>query len=438
MTQAELERRLLELERKVTGSGTCGSPGFSTLFGVPSNSYRDRFPVELTSSFDATTGYDWQRLFLTVGNSPPVDTATEPQEGSYAFAPDNDETFSPGDRGWLEADPTAAGWFFLKGGTGGSTSECAAACGTHVGWLDAWCLKFEVICYAGRFADFNPDQTFDGVSLSGAFMRSTGTRTWTLQYWDDSTVDWANYVIDWCGGTGTPVLTEDTDGRPILTLDGKQLWLVPCNSRDLVFAMGYGNGFSGCSSDPDPCQANDLLIRISCGVCEGTSGCPIDGWEGDGWYCVVGTAQTCGVDTPGCVYLRSSDGSACDSSIKICGGRYADQASCQAACAGGEFTTCADAPSFFTYSVVSDGCLNGHTDTLSETVSATTWADDNSPSPCSTDIGFTLTCTGPGTWSATYDGQPLTLVGQTSTTLTFSYTPVSPVTGTFATFTVSV
>lgn len=438
MTQAELERRILELERKVAGGGTCGSPGFSTLFGIPSNSYRDRFPVELTSGYDATTGYDWQRLFLTVGNSPPVDTAASPQAGSYAFTPDNDETLASGDRGWLEADPTAAGWILVRTTAAGGAAECSVSCGTHVGWLDAWCLGFEVVCHAGRFADLDPEQEFDGVPLSAAHMRSVGAKQWRLQYWDDTGSAWANFVFDWCGGTGTVTLTFDPDGRPILTVGANQMWLVPCNSRDLVFAGGYINGFSGCSSDPStPCSANDFLVRITCGVCA-SGGCPIDGFEGDGWYCVVASSQTCGVDTPGCVYLSVEDGSACDASIKICGGRYADQATCQAACTGGgSFGSCSGPPSLMSYTVASDGCLNGHTDILSETVGDTSWADDNAPSPCATDLGFTLSCAGAGVWSATYDGQPLTLTGQTSTTLTFQYTPVSPVTGTFATFTVN-
>lgn len=114
MTQAEVERRILELERKLAGGGTCGQPGLSTLFGQTSVALRDRFPVVLTSTFDATTGYSWERLFLTTGDgTSTVTTATDPQSGSFAFTPDNNEDLSVGDRGWLEADPNAGGWVFL-------------------------------------------------------------------------------------------------------------------------------------------------------------------------------------------------------------------------------------------------------------------------------------------------------------------------------------
>jgi hypothetical protein len=148
MTQAELERRVLDLERKLAGGGTCGQPGLSTLYGVTSVAYRDRFPVELTSSFDATTGYDWERVFLTVASgASTVTTATGPQSGSYAFTPDNDESLTAGARGWLEADPTAAGWLFLKGAPdpdAPTAGVCGGGCGTLVGLAGDECLSFAV------------------------------------------------------------------------------------------------------------------------------------------------------------------------------------------------------------------------------------------------------------------------------------------------------
>ena len=70
------------------------------------------FPAELTSTFDAATGYDWTRCRIDrSGANPSVET--DPQTGSYAFTPDNNEDLAVGDRGWLSADPNSGGWIFL-------------------------------------------------------------------------------------------------------------------------------------------------------------------------------------------------------------------------------------------------------------------------------------------------------------------------------------
>lgn len=70
------------------------------------------FPAELTSTFDSATGYDWTRCRIDRSTATPS-VETDPQTGSYAFTPDNNETLSIGDRGWLEADPNSGGWIFI-------------------------------------------------------------------------------------------------------------------------------------------------------------------------------------------------------------------------------------------------------------------------------------------------------------------------------------
>lgn len=328
----------------------------------------------------------------------------------------------------VRATVSASGkfWTFRYDGPGSVAGECDAACGSLVSLADDACLELELVCATGSFANIDTSQ-FDGVYAFG----SGGT--WTFEKWDGDS--WEPVVIDYLGGSGGVVFTWNDTPLPTLTLDGISLTPACPPGADATFRAGPRNPITG---DPEwvpegDCPSNELVLRVSC-IC-----CPIDGFEGDGWYCLVAAGETCGVDTPGCAYLSLDDGSACDESIQICGGPYDSQSECQAACTGGGFAACADAPAVMSYSVVSDGCLNGHTDTITEVAGPgdRDWEDDNGPSPCSTDVGFTLRCTA-DVWTATYDGQSLTLTGQTATTLTFQYTPVSPVTGTTATFTVSV
>ena len=116
MTDSELHYRLAAIESRLLGMGAAGSPGISAAFGASAVVYRDRFPARLTSTFDAATGYDWERLVLdrsTAPSAPTVATVSGPETGSYAFTPDNNEDLAVGQRGWLEADPNAGGWLFI-------------------------------------------------------------------------------------------------------------------------------------------------------------------------------------------------------------------------------------------------------------------------------------------------------------------------------------
>ena len=156
----DLERRVADLERRVPGARSAlGTPGTSTAFGAAAGVYRDRFPAELTSTFDPSAGYSWERVVLdrTLAN-PEVVAATAPQSGAYAFTPDNDESLAAGTRGWLEADPNAGGWLFLSaGGAGGAACE-SAGCDGLVGLEEEWCLKMTLACHEGRFAGVGEEQ----------------------------------------------------------------------------------------------------------------------------------------------------------------------------------------------------------------------------------------------------------------------------------------
>lgn len=81
-----------------------------------------------------------------------------------------------------------------------------------------------------------------------------------------------------------------------------------------------------CTDDPaegGPCK--NLLHATVSWTC-----CPIDGWQGAGWYCI--TATEIEDDSPSPAELLESD--KCDSSITIVSGPYGTEAEAQAACPG--------------------------------------------------------------------------------------------------------
>lgn len=307
-------------------------------------------------------------------------------------------------------------------------APCSTACGSLGSLATDACLRLELVCATGSFSAIDADQ-FAGVFAFGV------AGVWTFVKWDEDTEDWVTFDLVWFTNgvdvtlSGPVVFTWNATPLPTLTLDGITLTL-RCLEADGTFAAHPRNGVTG---DPEwvpegDCPDNEFILRVSC-TC-----CPPDGYTGPGYYPTYET--TCGVGD--CLAVELTDDSICTFEGVICGPRFDTLEEAEDYCDPGTFPTCGVAPAGMSYSVVNaGGCLDGHTDTLSETVSNTTWADNNTPSPCSTDTGFVLQCAG-DTWTATYDGAALTLVSQTATTLVFEYTPVAPVTGALATFTVSV
>jgi hypothetical protein len=224
---------------------------------------------------------------------------------------------------------------FIYDGPGDGTEvdagTCGGGCGTFLGVLDTWCFKLSVVCNTGEFDDATFAQDQDGAPLSEAWLRQTSTGTWTLQYWnpDGAPAAWTNWPFDWSGGSGTVTLTFDTtagphDGTPVLTIDGKTL-LTRCVGSDATFSGGQRNGFTGTAAEPTtPCDPNDFTLRVTCDCC------PIDGWQGDGWYCVEDTGPT---DCYAIELLEAADDH-CDGAdpFVICSGPYASQALAEVDC----------------------------------------------------------------------------------------------------------
>lgn len=123
MQIADLQRRLAALERLAPiGSGV------STMFGRPAvRIMQPGFPAELTSTWDATTGYSWQRLTL---DGVALDPNDAPITGDYAVTPDGDETLASGTRGWMEPDQDAGGWLFVTPPPGSSSLTSGESTGS--------------------------------------------------------------------------------------------------------------------------------------------------------------------------------------------------------------------------------------------------------------------------------------------------------------------
>jgi hypothetical protein len=81
------------------------------------------FPAELTSVYNATTGYDWKRLQLDL-TVPGFNDPTIQPEGQYAFDVTGDTSLTVGTRVWLEPDPDCVGYNFQS-----PMSESALASG---------------------------------------------------------------------------------------------------------------------------------------------------------------------------------------------------------------------------------------------------------------------------------------------------------------------
>lgn len=239
------------------------------------------FPAKITSAFDADTGYSWERMAVTTG----VVDATSPLTGAYAFALDGNESVAADSVVFLEPDAGGQGWTFqTPTGDSGSDGD----------------LPGSVAC---RFAAL---RTTDCLLLSDdgddAYLTYSGG-TWS------GTNDRGTWVFDF----------DAAIGLPYLTLGGTRLMY--CGNNCFT-----GGAFTGHLADnnggADECTGNVFTVCLAC------SCCPIDGWDGAGWYCIEDTGPT------DCFVAELLDEDVCDGTITICSGPYASQIEALAACVG--------------------------------------------------------------------------------------------------------
>jgi hypothetical protein len=209
---ADLMRRVATLEQRGTPSGT----GVSTQFGVPNvRPMQVGFPVELTSSWNSSTGYSWKQRALTgvtLGN-PAVQLT-----GSNAVAVDGSTSHTSGTLGWLEVDPSAGGWLFVAGG-GGSSAVSA--------WKEP--VRVATTTSGTLSTSFENGDTVDGVVLA------TGNRILIKN--QSSAAENGIYTVN---ASGAPTRATDADtGAELLgatvvvtegTVNADTVWLCTANA----------------------------------------------------------------------------------------------------------------------------------------------------------------------------------------------------------------
>ncbi len=236
----DLRRRVADLERmRMSGIGISNTNGSSGWVAPQVG-----FPAIITSTFSQDTGYDWERLILNGGVTPPVVEAYEgPLTGQNAVAIDNDETLTVDTRCWLEPDPNGAG-FLLVSIEGSGEEPCPTGCGFVAGWTAEDCLSLSVVSGSGACSDVDAGQV---IPLS-----------WDTSNWQSED----DFLYP--GGSGAVVFWL-ADGRPRLSIDGVELNLVCCAEGSVLFAAGEGLGL--CNGTHVPCGPNTFTVKIECVEC---------------------------------------------------------------------------------------------------------------------------------------------------------------------------
>lgn len=149
--------------------------------------------------------------------------------------------------------------------------------------------------------------------------------------WDSVSETWKGLdTFVYVGGSGTFEFGY-TDGEFWLKLNN--LFLVPCGDGCYSgsWITGHGNDATGTSEEEqESCNATAFTVCVSC-TC-----CPIEGWAGEGWYCVTDSSTGTGTGTSTalteCEVMYLLDEDKCDDEIIICAGPYPTQADADAAC----------------------------------------------------------------------------------------------------------
>lgn len=198
------------------------------------------------------------------------------------------------------------------GGTAVSAGSRASA--GLFGLTSTDCLRLRVIASSGQC---------DGISLA----------TDIHLIWNSGSSQWESGATDWTGtgsgGTGQVVFGV-TSGLPYLTIDGVSMTPLGYDTG----ALFAGSGAVLCGGTPVACN-NYFTVRVTC------SCCTIEGWEGEGWYCVR-EAGTDGV----CAPQELLDEDKCDEDIEICAGPFADEEEAGEFCPGLFAASCSAYPFF--------------------------------------------------------------------------------------------
>jgi hypothetical protein len=248
----DLKRRIADLERmKMSGIGISNTGGASGWVAPQVG-----FPAIITSTFSQDTGYDWERLVLNNGVTPPVVEAYDgPLTGQNAVALDNDETIPVDSRVWLEPDPNGAGWLLtsvLPSADENAASPCGVGCGWTAGLTTEDCLMLTITA------------AYDACSALDL------TQEFCLEWSVDSWLSGVAFVYP--GGSGT-VEFWVAEGQPHLSINNIELVLNCCGDGYAIFAGGEGLGL--CNGTHVPCGDNVFYVKVECVIC-GAEGTPCD------------------------------------------------------------------------------------------------------------------------------------------------------------------
>lgn len=283
------------------------------------------FPVELTGTYNSSTGYPWTRLGLDLGIPGFVEFDT-PETGEDAFTADDNQLLQSGTRGRLfpqddgyqfipevlYREKCVTGYWYRQRSLDGEQTwqnienlgiPCSPAAkpsgcdDTGWGWVAgllyidddpdyfAECLKLTVLSAEGFCAGIDTEQEY--------ILRTQDGITWTSQKWDCDLNVWvdADFLCDPDDEVyGPAIFTVDgTTGVPTLKVCGVSRALTPvCGGPGAVVFSGGGPALCDGELPMDVCEDNTFTVQIEC-VC-----CPIDGWQGEGWYCVLDEGfETC-------------------------------------------------------------------------------------------------------------------------------------------------
>lgn len=186
------------------------------------------------------------------------------------------------------------------GGSGGGTGPGTVTGGCGLAGLKPTdCIKFS--------------NSFDGSTHYGT---NTGSGVWT-----------SDTALSYPGGSGVAVLTKITGGWT-LTVNG--IAMDSCGTG--CWMGGPATGHASASGGIG-CDGETFEVCAECACCE------LEGWDGEGWYCVraAGTDENC---EPQPLF----EGDQYDCEIELCSGPYATEAEANEACGPVTTTCCPDDP----------------------------------------------------------------------------------------------
>ena len=315
---ASLEAKIAALERLTRPASGIGQ-GSSTLFGALNiRSTQLGFAAELTSTFNATTGYDWKRLALDTTGSITLTNPAIQLTGNRAYSIDGSTTLASGTKGWLEPSPESSGYLFVVSNV--STSpDCGPGCGWVAGLIGTSCpetigdcLRVTILSADGHCGCLDTGQTFT-LSYSGGIWTTTDT-------------------FSGCDSTFTIEFDPNGCSGPCLTLTGSgsggttyELTLDCCGDNYAIFSgPGVVSADNICSDPPVTTGPSDNVFRIKVEWVL----CSNPDWDGAGYYCVGDPDCTDPGATFECRYFATDPGPC----FEICSGPHATLDDCETAC----------------------------------------------------------------------------------------------------------